>query len=145
MGHIYHFCDVLPGLSYVDLRPTFTFKGDTKTGLINGTIILPSCLSPSVRRTGGLDWWQTEHAAMKDATFQAYVALYWTGLLNDNLLPFTRERMVEEDAREELPSMIDIQPQFNPWIDLAKAWAQPTSIRLMCLFSTTIKEMRVDY
>ena len=125
MGHIYHFCDVLPRLPYVDLRPAFTFEEDTKTGLINGTIILPSCLSPSVRCTSGLNWWQTEHAAMKDAAFQAYIALYRAGLLNDNLLPFTRERMAEGDAREELPSTIDIQPQFNPWIDLAKAWAQP--------------------
>jgi hypothetical protein len=98
MRHICHFCDVLPRLPYVDLRPTFTFEEDVETGLINGTIILPSCLSPSVRRTSGLNWWQTEHAAMKDAAFQAYVALYRAGLLNDNLLPFTRERMVEGDA-----------------------------------------------
>jgi dsRNA-specific ribonuclease len=123
--HINHFCDTLPHLPYVDLRPAFTFSEDKKTQLINATVILPSCLSFSVRRTSGLKWWQTEHAAMKDAAFQAYVALYKAGLLTDNLLPFGRERMVEGDAQEKLPSTIEIHAQFNPWVELAKAWAQP--------------------
>jgi hypothetical protein len=50
MGHMHHFCDVLPCLPYVDLCPTFTFE-DVETGLINRTIILPSCLNPLVRCT----------------------------------------------------------------------------------------------
>lgn len=125
MAHINHFCDTLPRLPYVDLSPSFSFSEDAKTHLINATVILPSCLCSSVRRTRGLRWWITEHAAMKDAAFQAYIALYRSGLLTDNLLPFTRERMVEEDARKTLPSTIDIQAQFNPWAELAKAWAKP--------------------
>jgi dsRNA-specific ribonuclease len=60
---------------------------------------------------------------MKDAAFGAYVALYRAGLLNDNLLPLTNERVVDEDVREEAPSTIDVQDQFNPWVDLAKTWA----------------------
>jgi dsRNA-specific ribonuclease len=112
-------------LPYVDLRPAFSFSEDKKTQLINATVILPSCLISSVRRTSGLKWWLTEHAAMKDAAFQAYVALHRAGLLTDNLLPFGRERMVEADAQEDIPSIVEIQAQFNPWVELANAWAQP--------------------
>ena len=53
------------------------------------------------------------------------MALYREGLLNDNLLPLHRERMTEEDEREQLPSMLEIPVQFNPWVDLAKAWSYP--------------------
>jgi len=62
---------------------------------------------------------------MKDAAFGAYVELYRAGLLNDNLLPLTNERVVDEDVREEVPSRIEVQDQFNPWVDLAKAWTSP--------------------
>jgi hypothetical protein len=88
IAHIYHFCDVLPRSPYVDLRPVFIFVEYAKTDLINGTIVLPSCLNSLVRHTSGLGWWETEHAAKKETALQAYVALYRAGLLNENLLPF---------------------------------------------------------
>lgn len=125
IAHIHHFCNTLPRQPYVDLRPTFTFSEDYKTNLINATVTLPSCLKSSVRRTSGLRWWQTEHAAMKDAAFQAYVGLYRAHLLTDNLLPFPHERVIEGDVQDKLTSTIDIQAQFSPWVGLAKAWAQP--------------------
>jgi hypothetical protein len=58
---------------------------------------------------------------MKDAAVQAYMALYREGLLNDNLLRLNRERMMENDEREGLPSTIQISEQFNPWVNSAKA------------------------
>jgi dsRNA-specific ribonuclease len=125
IAHLHHFCDTLPHLPYVDLHPTFTFSEDKETHLINATVVLPSCLSSPVRRKSGLRWWRTEHAAMKDAAFQAYVGLYRADLLTDNLLPFPHERVVEWDAADKLPSTIEIQAQFNPWVELGKAIAQP--------------------
>jgi dsRNA-specific ribonuclease len=62
---------------------------------------------------------------MKDAAFQAYVGLYKADLLTDNLLPFPREPIAEGDTLEGLCSIIEIQAQLNPWVDMAKAWAQP--------------------
>ena len=125
VAHLYHFCALLPPQQYVDLRPAFTFMSDIDTGLITGAVVLPNCLSPLVRYTTGRSSWRTEHAAMKDAAFQAYMALYREGLVNDNLLPLNRQRMIENDERDELPSILEISEQFNPWINLAKAWSYP--------------------
>jgi len=114
---------MLPHQRYVDLRPAFTFAEDAETHRINGTAILPNSISTSVRCTNGRKWWRTERAARKDAAFQAYVALYEAGLVNNNLLPLNREGAVVRGAREELPSMMEVSEQLNPWVSLAKAWA----------------------
>ena len=60
---------------------------------------------------------------MKDAAFQAYMALYKAGLLNDNLLPLTLERTLEEEIQNEAPLSLGISGQFNPWVDAAKLWS----------------------
>lgn len=62
---------------------------------------------------------------MKDAAFQAYIALFRAGLLNDNLLPLNRERMLENEERVELPSVTEISEQYNPWLNIARAWLDP--------------------
>jgi dsRNA-specific ribonuclease len=59
--------------------------------------------------------------AAKDAALQAYVALYKAGLLNDNLLPLMPGDVFEETkSAEDLSSMVKIQQQHNPWLDIAK-------------------------
>lgn len=125
MAHLYHFCAVLPPQPYVDLRPAFTFRDSIDTGLIIGAVTLPNCVNSSVRHTVGRKSWRTERAAMKDAAFQAYIALYRAGLLNDNLLPLMNDRTMEKDEREELPSTAEISEQLNPWIDMAERWSSP--------------------
>ena len=94
VAYLYHFCTLLPPQQYVDLRPGFSFKSDTDTDLITGAVILPKCLSPSVRYMTGRNSWRAEHAARKDADLQAYMALYRAGLLIGNLLPSNCERTV---------------------------------------------------
>jgi dsRNA-specific ribonuclease len=123
VSHLYHFCAVLPPRPYVDLRPAFSFLNQPDTGLIIGEVTLPNCLISSVRHAQGRNAWRTEQAAMKDAAFQAYMALYKAGLLNDNLLPLTPERASEEEIQNEAPSSVDISGQFNPWADTAKLWS----------------------
>jgi dsRNA-specific ribonuclease len=125
INHLHHFCDTLPRLPYVDLRPNFTFSEDNETQLLQAAVVLPNCLKSSVRRKSGLRWWRTEHAAMKDAAFQAYVGLHKEKLLTDNLLPFRREPTAEGDMHDDFPSIIEIQAQLNPWFELGRAWAQP--------------------
>jgi dsRNA-specific ribonuclease len=105
----------------VDSRPTFTFQTERTTGLIWGFVTLPNSVHPSVRQASSLRGWQTENMAAKDAAFQAYVALYKAGLLNNNLLPFlARDEFEEAKSTEDLSSTVKIEQQHNPWLDIAK-------------------------
>lgn len=120
-GHLHHFCATLPIYRYADNRPTFTFETNETTGLIWGFVTLPNSVHPSVRQASSLRGWQKENMAAKDAAFQAYVALYKAGLLNDNLLPLLPgDEFEEATSTEDLSSMVKIQQQHNPWPDVAK-------------------------
>lgn len=94
--------------------------------LLQGTVILPTCVHPSVRRTEGRKWWRTERAARKEAAFEAYKALYELGLVNDNLLPLTRKPELHSDEKiKDLPSVVDVSQQYDPWVDWAHSWSSP--------------------
>ncbi|KAF9769832.1 hypothetical protein IL306_012689 [Fusarium sp. DS 682] len=54
---------------------------------------------------------------MKEAAFQAYLALYKEGLITDNLLPINA---MEENKEEKID--LTSEPLFNPWIQIAKRW-----------------------
>lgn len=62
---------------------------------------------------------------MTDAAFQAYKALYEFGLVNDSLLPLASKPDLESGERPELPSLIDVSQQYDPWVDLAHSWSSP--------------------
>lgn len=66
--------------------------------------------------------------AKKDAAFQAYVALYKKGLVNENLLPLLlgkdEEVMADIETRASLEEVSEI---FNPWTSIAKSWMEPGS------------------
>jgi dsRNA-specific ribonuclease len=67
----------------------------------------------------------SERNAKKDAAFQAYVALYKAGLVNDNLMPLLKDELFEEELPmgvEKRPSMVEASAQINPWIEVASAW-----------------------
>lgn len=122
--HLYHFCAVLPQQAYVDNVPEFSYRTN-EAGFLKGTVILPTCVHPRVRHTSGERWWQTENAAMKEAAFQAYKALYHFGLVNDNLLPLTDKKELGLGDQPGMPSMIDGQEQYDPWVDWAHSWSLP--------------------
>jgi dsRNA-specific ribonuclease len=64
--------------------------------------------------------------ARKDAAFQAYVALYNAGLLNDHLLPLLSGDILHGmGCVQDLSSIVQIQQRYNPWYDLAKKWSLP--------------------
>ncbi|KAF7586490.1 Dicer-like protein 2 [Aspergillus hancockii] len=122
--HLYHFCVVLPEQRYVDNRPEFSFEKD-KDGLLRGTVILPNCVHPKVRRIEGRRFWQTERAAIKDAALRAYRALYEFGLLNDHLLPLTETTELRPHSFAALPSVVEASEQYDPWLDWAYSWSSP--------------------
>jgi hypothetical protein len=89
-------------------------------------VTLPNLVHPSVRRASALRAWPTEYMASKDAAFEAYVALYNAGLLNENLLPLLPKHiLVEVEGMEDLPSIVQIQQRYDPWHDVAKKWSKP--------------------
>ncbi|KAI9770812.1 MAG: Dicer-like protein 2 [Geoglossum simile] len=121
LAHLYHFCALLPRAQYVDLRPAFSVTEDPDTNFITAEVTLPSCVDSSVRRRAGICEWQTERMAKKDAAFELYIALHKAGLVNDNLLPLTKEA-ANKFAVETRPSMVSVPRRLNPWIPLANEW-----------------------
>jgi dsRNA-specific ribonuclease len=124
MGHLHHFCDALPRQPYVDMRPEFSFEEDM-FGLITAVVTLPNSVGPTFKSVRGLKAWKTERAAMKDAAFQCYAALFDAGLLNDNLLPLTRDWNGSATQFEDLPAFLALDHQIQPFIQMAQAWSTP--------------------
>lgn len=60
--------------------------------------------------------------AAKDAAFEAYIALYKAGLLNDHLLPLREgDGFDVPEPTKDSSSMIKIEQQYNPWLDITKS------------------------
>lgn len=122
MAHIHHFCATLPPQPYVDLRPSFLFREDPTEGLVTATITLPNCVDPSVRTASSHREWRTERMAKKDAAFQAYVALYKKGLVNENLLPLLGRDEEMEINIETRAALEEVSETYDPWVTMAKNW-----------------------
>ncbi|KAJ5667706.1 uncharacterized protein N7477_006276 [Penicillium maclennaniae] len=139
MQRLHHFCDVLPVSEHVDNRPTFSFEEDS-SGLVQGTVTLPNCVHPAVRRAQGQAWWRTERAARKEAAFRAYEALYKYGLVNDNLLPLSRKTEPQFADEEKIPAIVKASAQYDPYVELAHIWQTPEPQ----LYKTTIEMKNRD-
>ncbi|KAK4953351.1 Dicer-like protein 2 [Elasticomyces elasticus] len=128
-AHLNHFCSVstLQASNYVDTRPDY-FAEKTADGLKwAATVTLPSFLHQDIRTASSRGIWLSEAAAIKDAAFEAYVALYKAGLLNDNLLPLVKEPVIEEGEHIDQPSLVEVAERANPWVALATRVAHSTS------------------
>jgi dsRNA-specific ribonuclease len=127
--HLNHFCAVLPAYKYVDNRPIYRFQY-LRSDLVKAEVILPNCLDPTVRRASGRECWISERQAKKDAAYEAYVALYNAGLVNDNLLPEPRHCYGSATTQDrERPSLIE-SSGLNPWAHLADLWKHFPDISL---------------
>ncbi|CAM1509468.1 Fc.00g032070.m01.CDS01 [Cosmosporella sp. VM-42] len=134
-SHLEHFCRVLASGEYVDCRPDYIIHRSPNTErALTATVLLPSFLRVDLRRAKSVSAWQSEKNATKDAAFQAYIALYKAGLINDNLLPFKLDEIpgVEDQLPEVTP-----EPPYNPWPQIAEAW-QGTGERW--LYTLTCKD-----
>ncbi|KAK5684556.1 Dicer-like protein 2 [Elasticomyces elasticus] len=128
-AHLNHFCSVstLQASNYVDTRPDY-FAEKTADGLKwAATVTLPSFLHQDIRTASSRETWLSEAAAINDAAFEAYVALYKAGLLNDNLLPLVKEPVVEEGEHVDQPSLIEVADRLDPWAVLAAKVIYDTS------------------
>ncbi|QIW96784.1 hypothetical protein AMS68_002302 [Peltaster fructicola] len=116
VSHLYHFCSQLSRRAFVDHRPEITYE-TIERGLIRAVITLPDTVPARVRQAKSKTAWKTEKAAMKDAAFHAYAALYTAGLLNDNLLPLSHEWHLQEGLASQTTStgQISVGSQLNLW------------------------------
>lgn len=119
--HLEHFCKVLSQGEFIDNRPDYIVdESDDGSGtLLRARLILPSFLPVALRQAQSAFTWHSEKNATKDAAFQAYVALYKAGLVNDNLLPYKLEEIVTVETRAPI---VDVDSVVRPWQGVAKAW-----------------------
>ncbi|GAD94518.1 conserved hypothetical protein [Paecilomyces variotii No. 5] len=126
--YLEHFCSTV-SYSYSDNRPDFImhqYFGDS--GLMKATAILPGFLDPSLREICGQRSWMTERNAKREAAFQAYLALYQAGLVNDNLMPKHCEKRADlSGSIDSRPSTVQGVSCSNPWVDIGRLWTAPAS------------------
>ena len=116
-AHLYHFCAVssLHASRHVDLRPQFAPSNNGGKTLWSATVVLPSFVHPSVRTASSSRTYSSEARAIKDASFEAYVALHLEGLVNDNLLPLRED---PQFTFIDQPSIIEISERQSCWKQL---------------------------
>jgi dsRNA-specific ribonuclease len=123
--HLYHFCTTLPANEYVDLQPEFICS-EAGPSLVSARVILPLSVNEGVRTAQSRKSWMSEKNAIRDCAFEAYVALYRAGLVNENLLPLLKHDALLDgltsSAVETRASMVVVNEQLNPWVEVAKAW-----------------------
>ncbi|KAF4441946.1 Dicer 2 [Fusarium acutatum] len=118
--HLDHFCRVVFRSDYVGQLPDYVFhKEETPYGgpILRATLTLPGGLPLNLRKFTSACGWKTERNAMKDAAFQAYVALYEAGLVTDNLVPLNAKSEKVEEKTDLIP-----EPLFDPWVQIAQRW-----------------------
>ncbi|KAI0203083.1 RNase3 domain-containing protein [Astrocystis sublimbata] len=122
-SHLEHFCRKISSKQYIDSRPYYITEqiGSSSDGhpMMNASVQLPPSLPQAVRRVKGLGQWYSEKNAFKDAAFQAFKALYASGLVNDNLMPLFDD--VPEGV-ETRSSVVEVNGLWKPWQKVAQLW-----------------------
>ncbi|KAI6114085.1 hypothetical protein F5141DRAFT_1002265 [Pisolithus sp. B1] len=140
ISHLNHFCSLLPATRHenyqalYDIDPPDMPEGWHSSvpryddilpyqGPFGCTLTLPKVIDAKLRVHVVKRVHLSKRSAYQHAAFQAYVALYEAGLLNDHLLPLmsVKERVLDEDE-QLLLALIDkrsgfasVARQLNPW------------------------------
>lgn len=147
VAHLHHFCSVLTAKEFVDLRPEFMFHSDLGSKYVQAKVILPLSVPETLRVHKSRGIWLSEKGAAKDAAFEAYIALYKGGLVNDNLLPLMiHDKVIDELTSKPVDtraSIVEVRERINPWFDIARAWQEaeqnPGMIRTMVMSLDDLK------
>ncbi|KAM0814966.1 putative Dicer-like protein 2 [Seiridium cardinale] len=132
-AHLDHFCATLFARQFVECRPyylfqrTYTTRAKANPPLIRATVVLPNSLPPHLRRIDGACAWYSERKACRDAAFEAYKKLYEAGLVNEHLLPFRDDELV--DGPDLRLSEDEVSERWDPWPRVARAWDTPKRSR----------------
>lgn len=124
-AHLYHLCAVstLQSSKYVDLRPEFSTQQAEIPGTWTAYVTLPFFVHPDIRTSHSSQPWHREDTAIKDAAFQSYVRLHKEGLVNDNLLPMTRDYGPGIGEHVDQPSLVKVANQFDSWLRMSEMLA----------------------
>ncbi|KAF5722662.1 Dicer 2 [Fusarium mundagurra] len=118
--HLDRFCRIVFRSDYITQLPESVFhKEETPYGgpILRATLTLPGGLPLNLRTFKSACGWKSERNAIRDAAFQAYVALYEAGLVTDNLAPINAKSEKVEEKTDLIP-----EPLFDPWIQIAQRW-----------------------
>ncbi|KAF3402139.1 Dicer-like protein 2 [Talaromyces pinophilus] len=119
-----HFC-ATGSSAYTSDKPEYIIdRQELAPGTVQITakVVLPSYIDPSLRVAYSKSKWRTEKAAKRDAAFQAYVALYQAGMVDDNLTPLHRKKYADSTTtpQEKQVKLIQVSECWNPWHDIAQ-------------------------
>ncbi|MCJ1405712.1 Dicer-like protein 2 [Xylographa trunciseda] len=125
VGHLHHWCALLPRTQYAVQSPIFSFERDADAKRVRSKVVLPKSVDKAVRVAQGSSWWKTEKLAKSDAAFEAYIALYRAGLVNDHLLPLVADDEAALQAYSDIekrPSLVKVKERLSLWPAVAAAW-----------------------
>lgn len=127
----------------MDQAPIFFYEHhwvEKDVKIFSAKVILPVSVDESVREAHSKGRWTTEKNARRDAAFEAYVALYHGGLVDDHLLP--HEAVDQDDialfaAIEKRPNFAEADQQIDMWPQVAEQWLdvralQHTTVTVSC-------------
>lgn len=119
-SHLHHFCAVSTRHTsrYIDPRPEFeteeVYIGPTKHW--TASVTLPSFVHQSIRNAESSKPWRSEQTAIKEAAFNAYVALHHASLVNDNLLPVVKDYgRGPGQVHIDQPSLVQVSERESAW------------------------------
>lgn len=130
LSHLYHFCATLTSDPFVDSVPIFFIENhssDLNAKEISAKVLLPNSVDASVREAHSRSRWKKEKSAKQDAAFEAYVALYHAGLVNEHLLPVGHVDPKVDEAYatvEKRPNLVEASDQVNIWPSIAEQWGK---------------------
>ena len=138
-GHLECFCSRLSSHFSVEMRPEYIIleEKEEEEGehndqpLLGAKVILPASLDSRLRVANSRLSWRSEKKATKDAAFEAYVALYHAGLINDHLLPLSFAE--SSKYMDKGDSIVEVHELFNPWPRVARAWERRERLQLRIL------------
>lgn len=119
-SHLNHFCAVSTrhASRYIDPRPEYQtdeeFTGQAKCW--RASVTLPSFVHKSIRTAQSSLPWSSESTAIKEAAFNAYVALHQAGLVNDHLLPVVKDYgRAPGQVHINQPSLVQVSARESMW------------------------------
>ncbi|KAK3397406.1 P-loop containing nucleoside triphosphate hydrolase protein [Sordaria brevicollis] len=127
-SHLHHFCAKASSRTrHLQNEPYFIIRkvypdptSSNQRPLLKATVHLPGSISAGLRRHESLWTWTTEKFAIRDASFQAYKALYEAGLVNDHLLPLKASDFFA-DVGHDLGNIL-VRSQLDPWPEIVHTW-----------------------
>ncbi|OKL62314.1 hypothetical protein UA08_03032 [Talaromyces atroroseus] len=122
--YLVYFCSTM-SYAFTDNKPDYIIERcDLASQIVKVTakVVLPSLLDPSLRVAHSKSKWRTEKAAKRDAAFQAYLALYTAGLVDDHLMPSHRKKYSDPEItiQEKQVKLTRVSECWSPWHNIAQ-------------------------